>query len=220
DHTSFGAVGGSHAFFRETGHGQPSRSSYAGSSTRVPQGFWNCTRVSEIGRDHSRGQHISRDSERADSPDGFCAARRPNPCTQRKFSLAHFFQWNCPVHLVSGGGGPPAEPEARGTELGIMIIDCHCHAGKGDLMTAPWNTDAPLELYLRRARSAGIDKTIVFALFHSDYARANAHVAQIVARNPDRLIGFVFVHAARDSGRIFQMVQHAVKRWNFRGIKA
>jgi predicted TIM-barrel fold metal-dependent hydrolase len=101
-----------------------------------------------------------------------------------------------------------------------MIIDCHCHAGKGDLMTAPWNTDAPLEAYLRRAQSAGIDKTVVFALFHSDYARANAEVAQLVARNPDRLIGFVFVHAARDSGRIFQMVRLAVTRWNFRGIKA
>jgi predicted TIM-barrel fold metal-dependent hydrolase len=101
-----------------------------------------------------------------------------------------------------------------------MIIDCHCHAGKGDLMTAPWNTDAPLDLYLRRARSAGIDKTIVFALFHSDYAKANAQVAQIVARYPNRLIGFVFVHAARDSGRIFQMIKHAVTRWKFRGIKA
>jgi predicted TIM-barrel fold metal-dependent hydrolase len=101
-----------------------------------------------------------------------------------------------------------------------MIIDCHCHAGKGDLMTAPWNTDAPLELYLRRARGAGIDKTVVFALFHSDYAQANAQVARIVARHPDRLIGFVFVHATRDSGRIFKMVQHAVTQWKFHGIKA
>jgi predicted TIM-barrel fold metal-dependent hydrolase len=101
-----------------------------------------------------------------------------------------------------------------------MIIDCHCHAGKGDLLTAPWNTDAPLESYLRRARAAGIDRTIVFALFHSDYAQANAQVARLVARYPDRLIGFAFVHAVRDAGRIFQMVQHAVTRWKFRGIKA
>jgi predicted TIM-barrel fold metal-dependent hydrolase len=101
-----------------------------------------------------------------------------------------------------------------------MIIDCHCHAGKGDLLSAPWNTDAPLESYLRRARAAGIDKTIVFALFHSDYAQANAQVARLVARYPDRLIGFAFVHATRDAGRIFRMVEHAVTRWKFRGIKA
>lgn len=101
-----------------------------------------------------------------------------------------------------------------------MIIDCHCHAGKGDLMTAPWNTDAPLDLYLRRASAAGIHKTVIFALFHTDYARANEQVARIVARYPDRLIGFAFVHAARDAGRIFRMVQHAVTRLKFRGIKA
>jgi hypothetical protein len=48
-----------------------------------------------------------------------------------------------------------------------MIIDCHCHAGKGDLLTGPWDTDAPLEHYLQRARTAGISKTVVFAPFHS-----------------------------------------------------
>lgn len=55
--------------------------------------------------------------------------------------------------------------------------------------------------------------------FHSDYAEANAQVARIVARHPGRFIGFAFVHAVRDAGRIFQMVEHAVKKWSFRGIK-
>jgi hypothetical protein len=44
-----------------------------------------------------------------------------------------------------------------------MIVDCHCHAGKGDIMTAPWNTVAQIEPYLRRATAAGIVQTIVFA---------------------------------------------------------
>jgi len=100
-----------------------------------------------------------------------------------------------------------------------MVIDCHCHAGKGDYMTAPWNTDAPIEGYLRRARAAGIDKTVVFAPFHSDYAEANTQVARIVAQHPTRLIGFAFVHAARDAGRIHKMVERAVRTWRFRGIK-
>jgi uncharacterized protein len=100
-----------------------------------------------------------------------------------------------------------------------MVIDCHCHAGKGDYMTAPWNTDAPIEPYLRRARAAGIDKTVVFAPFHSDYAEANAQVARIVAKYQSRLIGFAFVHAVHDAGRIFRMVERAVKQWRFRGIK-
>ena len=100
-----------------------------------------------------------------------------------------------------------------------MIIDCHCHAGKGDRLTAPWNTDAPIEPYLRRARKAGIDKTVVFAPFHSNYDEANRQVAQIIRRFPGRLIGFAFVHATRDAGRIFQMVERA-RRWGFRGIKS
>jgi hypothetical protein len=100
-----------------------------------------------------------------------------------------------------------------------MIIDCHCHAGKGDRMTAPWNTEAAIEPYLRRARAAGIDKTIVVATFHSNYNKANAEVARIIARYPGRLIGFAFVHATRDAGRIFPMVQRAVSKWRFRGIK-
>jgi uncharacterized protein len=86
-------------------------------------------------------------------------------------------------------------------------------------MTSPWNTNAPMEPYLRRARAAGIHKTIVMAPFHGDNAVANAQVARILARYPRRLIGFAFVHAVRDAGRIFQMVEHAVRKWSFRGIK-
>jgi uncharacterized protein len=100
-----------------------------------------------------------------------------------------------------------------------MIIDCHCHAGKGDRLTAPWNTLAPLKSYLRRARVAGIDKTIVIPAFHSNYAQANEELGRIVARHAGRLLGFAFVHAHRDAGRIREMVGHAVERWNFRGIK-
>jgi uncharacterized protein len=49
-----------------------------------------------------------------------------------------------------------------------MIIDSPCHAGQDDIMTAPWNTEASLEAYLRRARAAGISRTVVFPLFHGN----------------------------------------------------
>jgi len=123
--------------------------------------------------------------------------------------FAEFLQRNRYQHLVSGGYGR-ADP---------IIVDCHCHAGKGDLLTAPWNTVARLEPYLRRARTAGIQKTVVFPAFHTDYAEANEALARIVARHRGRLIGFAFVHPMRDAGRIYQMVERAVKSWGFRGIK-
>jgi predicted TIM-barrel fold metal-dependent hydrolase len=100
-----------------------------------------------------------------------------------------------------------------------MIIDCHCHAGSGDILTDPWNTDAPLGAYLRRAKAAGIGRTIVFPAFNTDYVVANAQLARIVSRLPGRLTGFAFVHPARDVGRIFEMVQTAVTKYGFRGIK-
>jgi len=100
-----------------------------------------------------------------------------------------------------------------------MIIDGHCHAGRGDMLTYPANTIAPLDKYFRRARRAGIGRTVVIPAFHSNYMEANAELARIVSRNPDRLIGFAFVHSKRDAGRIHSMVERAVREWGFRGIK-
>ncbi|HJW92882.1 MAG TPA: amidohydrolase family protein [Thermoanaerobaculia bacterium] len=101
-----------------------------------------------------------------------------------------------------------------------MIIDAHCHAGRGDGFTGPWDTAAPLDAYLRRAARAGIDRTVIFAAFHSDYGEANREVARIVRRNPERFIGFAFIHAARDRGKIGELIREAVEEHGFRGIKA
>jgi uncharacterized protein len=100
-----------------------------------------------------------------------------------------------------------------------MIIDCHCHAGKGDGLTGPWDTNAPLREFLRWSRAAGIERTVLFAAFHSDYAHANRQVARIVASRPDRFLGFAFVHPARDRGRVAAMVREAVLGFGFVGIK-
>jgi predicted TIM-barrel fold metal-dependent hydrolase len=100
-----------------------------------------------------------------------------------------------------------------------MIIDCHCHVGKGDGLTGPWDTRAPLEKYLHRAAQAGIDRTVLLAAFHSDYATANREVARIVASRPDRFYGFAFIHAERDRGRVNALVRKAVECYGFRGIK-
>ena len=100
-----------------------------------------------------------------------------------------------------------------------MIIDCHCHAGKGDGLTGPWDTDAPLHSYLRWATEAGIARTVLFAAFHSDYLIANREVARMVRARRDRFYGFAFVHAQRDRGRIRSMLQEAVDQHGFVGIK-
>ncbi len=100
-----------------------------------------------------------------------------------------------------------------------MIIDSHCHAGKGDGLTGPWDTAAPLGHYLRRAAQAGITRTVLFAAFHSDYATANRQVARIVASRSGRFYGFAFVHPERDAGRVAALVSEAVEQHGFVGIK-
>jgi len=100
-----------------------------------------------------------------------------------------------------------------------MIVDAHCHAGTGDGLTGPWDTRASLGAYLRRAAAAGIARTVAFAAFTSDYAIANAEVAALCRAHAPRLIGFAFVHARRDAGRIDAMVETAVREFGFRGIK-
>ncbi|MDM9580109.1 amidohydrolase family protein [Nostoc sp. GT001] len=101
-----------------------------------------------------------------------------------------------------------------------MIIDCHCHAGKGDLLIGPWNTNAPIEIYLKRAKAAGIEKTVIFSPFHSNYQQANANTARIAARYPGRFLCFATIHPQRDRDRIYRLVQQAVTQWGFCGIKA
>ncbi len=101
----------------------------------------------------------------------------------------------------------------------MLIIDAHCHAGKGDGLTGPWDTDASLDQYLRRARQAGIQRTVLFAAFNSDYARANRQVARIVLADPGRFYGFAFIHPVNDRGRVLSLVKEAVESYGFCGIK-
>jgi len=100
-----------------------------------------------------------------------------------------------------------------------MIIDCHCHFGKGDGLTGPWDTSATLGKYLHRAAGAGIRRTVLFSIFHLDYAVANRRVAEIVRSRPERFIGFACLHPERDRGRVRRMVATAVQEYGFRGVK-
>ena len=81
------------------------------------------------------------------------------------------------------------------------------------------NTAAPLTHYLRRAAAAGIDRTVLMSVFHSNYRVANRQVAHLVASHPERFYGFAVVHPVRDRGRVGTVLQEAVERYGFCGIK-
>jgi predicted TIM-barrel fold metal-dependent hydrolase len=85
-------------------------------------------------------------------------------------------------------------------------------------MTAPWTTAARLDRYLRRARAAGIDRTVVMPTFASSTRRANAELAHLIRTSPSRLIGFAWIHPKRDAGRVEDLVGEAT-RLGLSGIK-
>src|SRR5688572_6150378 len=97
----------------------------------------------------------------------------------------------------------------------LSIIDAHCHAGKGSGLTGPWDTRACLKKFVPRAKKAGITKINLFAALTSDYAIANAEVAEIVKSNRELFSGFAFLHAVNDRGRVFKLVEKAVEEYGF-----
>lgn len=103
--------------------------------------------------------------------------------------------------------------------LNPVIIDCHCHAGAGDGLTGPWDTRASLKEFLRWSEEGGIERTVLFPAFHSDYRAANREVARIVQRSPGRFFGFAFVHPERDRGGVQELVREAVEEHGFVGLK-
>lgn len=100
-----------------------------------------------------------------------------------------------------------------------LIIDSHCHAGKGDGLTGPWDTSASINNFMKWSEEAGIDKTVVFAAFNSDFEKANEKVGKLVTKYPNKFYGYAFVNARNDKGRIFEMVWNTMKKYKFCGIK-
>lgn len=99
------------------------------------------------------------------------------------------------------------------------IIDSHCHIGRGDGLSGPWDTYASLDTYLARARPAGITCSVLLAPLTSDYGRANWDIARLLRRRPGQFLAFAFVNPVTDHGHIAHMVDTAVRRWGFSGIK-
>lgn len=99
-----------------------------------------------------------------------------------------------------------------------LIIDAHCHAGLGDGLTGPWDTNASLDSYRERAREAGIDRTVLLAPLTSDYRLANRAIGRMVRAEPLRYLGFAFVNPVTDRGQVAAMVDEA-RVWGACGIK-
>ncbi|SDS94589.1 hypothetical protein SAMN04488543_2695 [Friedmanniella luteola] len=99
------------------------------------------------------------------------------------------------------------------------VIDSHVHIGLGDGLSGPWDTEGSLAVYRRRAREAGIDQAVLMAPLTSDYPAANRALAAVLAREPRRWSGYVFVNPATQRGRVARDVAAAVGSGGFCGLK-
>jgi predicted TIM-barrel fold metal-dependent hydrolase len=100
-----------------------------------------------------------------------------------------------------------------------LVIDAHCHAGKGEALAAPWNTFNDPEVILRHADEAGIDKSIIFPLDNPTYERVNEEIARIAAKYPGKFIGFAKHDPVSEAGRIKQLLTHEVNDLGLKGLK-
>lgn len=105
---------------------------------------------------------------------------------------------------------------AKGSSL---IVDAHCHAGKGEAMAAPWSTYADPDVTLRRAEEAGIDKTIIFPINNPTFEKANQEIAKIVLRYPGKFIGFAKHDPQTEAGKIKALLMREVRELGLKGLK-
>ncbi len=106
-----------------------------------------------------------------------------------------------------------------------VIIDAHCHAGKGmnygkDASTSdPWTTYNDPMWTLRRMEEVGIDKTIIFPINNRTYEVANEEIASYVRRWPDKFIGFAKHDSGTEAGKIRDMLRREVRELGLSGLK-
>ncbi len=101
----------------------------------------------------------------------------------------------------------------------MLIIDSHCHYGKGEGFNGPWDTVADISSFMQWSRAAGISRTIIFAALGAVNKQANAAVARLVKRYPALFWGYVFIHPVQEAGQVNSIIQEAVNEYGFRGIK-
>lgn len=107
----------------------------------------------------------------------------------------------------------------------VRVVDAHCHAGPGlnygknDPGSDPWTTFNDPEWTLRRMKEAGIDRTVIFPINNTSFAKANEEIAAYVRRWPDQFVGFAKHDGKTEAGTIRALLAHEVRELGLRGLK-
>jgi len=124
-----------------------------------------------------------------------------------------------------GAAGARADERPQSAKRLSCIIDTHTHAGKGmnygtgNPTSDPWTTFNDPKWVLRQALEAGIDRSVVFPISNTTYAKANEEIAGYVRQYPARLIGFAKHDPKTEEGKIRAMLTREVRELGLRGLK-
>jgi len=97
-----------------------------------------------------------------------------------------------------------------------MIIDCHAHIGKGELLNDVFQINSTPERLLYLMGKADVDKTVIFPVYYKNYRTPNTEIAEITAKDK-RFIGFGRMNVNMPDIRA--QVDYAVKELGLCGIK-
>lgn len=112
-----------------------------------------------------------------------------------------------------------AVASALAAQAKTLVIDAHCHAGRGQAMSAPWSTRADVEVTLRHMAEAGIDRTVIFPINNTDYEKPNQEIAEICDRHPGKFIGFAKHDPQTEPGLIGPRLRREVESLGLKGLK-
>ena len=97
---------------------------------------------------------------------------------------------------------------------GKTVIDFHGHTGRFEIFLAFDDVDT----IIRAIDRAEIDRACLFNIFHPDGTTANDQTAAMVAKHPDRLIGFAYVSPTMPD-RMVPELERAIDELGFPAIK-
>ena len=97
-----------------------------------------------------------------------------------------------------------------------MIIDCHTHTGRGEMLNDVFQIDCTVERLEYLMKKGGVDLSIVFPVWYKDYKKPNQEIAEI-ARTNKKFLGFCRVNAQAPD--VAQQLDYNVKELGLKGVK-
>jgi len=97
-----------------------------------------------------------------------------------------------------------------------MIIDCHAHIGKGELLNDVFQINSTPERLIYLMDKGGVDRSVIFPVYYNDYKKPNEEIAEL-AENNKRFIGFGRIGAKSPDAPA--QAEYAVKELGLRGLK-